>query len=262
MRIDLASLQRLGQGRAAEVFALDESRVIKVAREGASAALDREAAAMRAAHAAGLPVPAAHELVEVGGRHALIMGRAAGTDMLTNFARKPWTLLRAGRKLGRLHARLHDAVAPAELPAVRDVIEKRVTESTIAAAARDRVLEVLRTLPDGDRLCHLDFHPGNVLTDGTALVVIDWPGACRGDPVADVAATLVALRGGQTTPGTPLITRLFAPIGRRLLLGGYRRGYGRVDPDRLAAWMIVLSGMRLTYAIAGEDDALLAAILS
>jgi Ser/Thr protein kinase RdoA (MazF antagonist) len=264
VRIDLASLTRIGQGRAAEVFALDETRVIKVAREGAGASLEREAAAMRAAHGAGMPVPAAHELVEVDGRRALIMGRAAGTDMLTRFARKPWTLLRAGGKLGRLHARLHEATAPAELPTAREVIESRVTESSVLTpAVRRRVLDVLRTLPDGDRLCHFDFHPANVITDGNQLVVIDWPGACRGDPLADVAASLVILRGGKTTPGTPLITRLLAPIGRKLLLRGYRRGYRTqhsIDEAALASWLVVLSGMRLTYSIAGEQEMLLATI--
>jgi hypothetical protein len=46
--IDLSKLTRIGQGRTAEVFALDEARVIKVARDGAAAAsLDREATAMR-----------------------------------------------------------------------------------------------------------------------------------------------------------------------------------------------------------------------
>jgi aminoglycoside phosphotransferase (APT) family kinase protein len=103
---------------------------------------------------------------------------------------------------------------------------------------RERVLSLLRVLPDGDRLCHLDFHPPNVITDGTKLTVIDWPGACRGDPLVDVAATVVILRGGKTTPGTALITRLFTPIGRKLLLGGYLRGYrgrGKIERDDLPA---------------------------
>jgi aminoglycoside phosphotransferase (APT) family kinase protein len=262
--IRLAGLVRLGQGRAAEVFALDLERVIKVARAEAAESLDREAAALRAAHDAGMPVPSAHELLDVEGRRALIMDRVAGTDMLTSFAQRPWTLLRAGARLGRLHARLHQTPAPASLPSAREVIEGRiVASSAVPPAIRERILALLGTLPDGDRLCHFDFHPGNIITDGKQLTVIDWPGACRGAPLADVAATLIALRGGKTTPGTPWITRLFAPIGRKLLLGGYLRGYRAVqgiDPHSLARWRVVLAGVRLTYAIPGEDRDLLAAI--
>ncbi len=263
MVIDLAGLVRIGHGREAEVFAIDDDRVIKVARlEGGS--LDREAAALRAAHRAGMPVPAALELVVVDGRRALIMSRAPGTDMLTDFARRPWTLLRAGSKLGRLHARLHETAAPTSLPTVRETCERRIVESPhLPTALRDRVMAILRGLPDGDRLCHLDFHPANVISAGSEMTVIDWPAACRGDPIADVAATVIVLRGGKTTPGTPLITRLLAPLGRKLLLGGYLRGYRArqpIDRERFARWEAVLACVRLTYAIEGERDLLLATI--
>lgn len=259
--IELAGLTRLGQGRAAEVFALDTARVLKIARDPDDTSLDREAAALHAAHAAGLPVPAVHDLTTVDRRPALVMDRVRGADMLTDFARRPWTLLTAGARLGRLHARVHTAPATATLPSAKDAITARITDSMeLPSSARDRVLATLAALPDGDRLCHFDFHPGNVIVDGKVLTVIDWPGACRGHALADVAATLVALRGGKTTPGTPLVTRLFAPIGRKLLLGGYRRGYGPVDRELLDRWLVVLSGVRLTYAIAGERETLLRAI--
>src|SRR5580765_4450452 len=100
---------------------------------------------MRAAQAAGMPVPAAHEVTDVEGRRALVMGRAPGTDMLTGFARKPWTLLRAGAKLGRLHAQLHETGAPTALPAAKHEIERRMTESPhVPSDVREHVLAVLR----------------------------------------------------------------------------------------------------------------------
>jgi hypothetical protein len=57
--IDLAKLALVGRGRTAEVFALDDERVIKVAHPDTTELLEREAAAMRTAHAANMPVPAA-----------------------------------------------------------------------------------------------------------------------------------------------------------------------------------------------------------
>jgi Ser/Thr protein kinase RdoA (MazF antagonist) len=264
MTINVADLVRIGQGREAEVFALDAERVIKVARGEGGQSLEREATALRAAHGAGMPVPAAHELIEVDGRRALVMGRARGTDMLTGFARKPWTLIRGGAKLGRLHARLHETIAPESLPTARSMIERRITDSEhVPDRMRERVLAILRQLSDGDRLCHFDFHPANVITDGTDMTVIDWPAACRGNPLADVAATVIVLRGGKPTPGTPLITRLFAPLGRTMLLRGYLRAYRAhhpIDRDVFERWLVVLACLRLTYAIAGERESLLAAI--
>ncbi len=264
MTIELSTLVRIGQGRAAEVFALDRARVVKVARATADDSLEREAAALRAAKQAGMSVPAVHELTEIDGRRALVMDRAPGVDMLRRFGARPWTLLRAGSKLGRLHAKLHATVAPDVLPTVKAEIARRIeTSPHVPPDVLARVTQILAGLPDGDRLCHLDYHPGNVLTDGATLTVIDWPAACRGDPLADVAATVLALRGGTPTPGTPLLTRLFAPLGRKVLLGGYSRGYQRARPiDRalLHRWQVVMACLRLTYGIGGEREPLLATI--
>jgi len=192
------------------------------------------------------------------------MDRARGVDMLTQFARRPWTIIRAGAKLGRLHAQLHETVAPAELPSLKQTLLERIAGSThVPPAVRERVVLILRDLPDGDRLCHLDFHPGNVIADGATMTVIDWPGACRGDPLADVALTTITLQGGKTTPGTPLITRLLAPIGRKLLLGGYSRSYrkhGSFDRDRFAKWIVVAAAQRMTYDVDGEQPMLLRVI--
>ena len=60
---------------------------------------------------------------------------------------------------------------------------------------RKRVLLTrLADMPDGDRLCHGDFHPINVLGEVSRPFVIDWPDACRGDPAADLCRSYLLLR--------------------------------------------------------------------
>ena len=49
-------------------------------------------------------------------------------------------------------------------------------------------------MPHGDRLCHGDFHPLNILGDTLDPVVIDWLDARRGDPVADVCRSYLLLK--------------------------------------------------------------------
>lgn len=54
-----------------------------------------------------------------------------------------------------------------------------------------------------------------------------------------------------------------APIGRKLLLGGYARSYrkhGAFDRERFEKWLVVAAAMRRTYNIEGEADMLLATI--
>ena len=51
------------------------------------------------------------------------------------------------------------------------------------------ILSLLEDLPDGDAVLHGDFHPDNVLIQEGRYYVIDWPRACRGSFVADIAHT-------------------------------------------------------------------------
>jgi Bacterial extracellular solute-binding proteins, family 5 Middle/Phosphotransferase enzyme family len=59
---------------------------------------------------------------------------------------------------------------------------------------RQILLNGLRDMPDGDRLCHGDFHPMNVLGKASQPIVIDWPNACRGDPAGDVCRSYLILK--------------------------------------------------------------------
>ena len=255
----LEGLKLLGQGRAAEVFELDAERVLKVARAGSESALEREATAMRAAQAAGAPVPAVYEVGRYDDRVGIVMARARGQDMLSDLARRPWTLVRVGAKLGRIHAQVHRASAPNDLPSITAYARERVAGAPIQQALRDKVQAILGELPDGDRLCHLDFHPGNIMRDGATMVVIDWSSAAGGDPLADVAFTALGLQGGKAPPGTALLTRIFAPIGRGMIVRGYLRSYRQhagLDATRLARWRVVAAGVRLSYGIEGEQELL------
>ena len=49
-------------------------------------------------------------------------------------------------------------------------------------------------MPEGDCLCHGDFHPINVLGAVSRPLVIDWSHACSGNPSADVCRSYLLLK--------------------------------------------------------------------
>ena len=59
---------------------------------------------------------------------------------------------------------------------------------------KQALLGRLAGMPGGDRLCHGDFHPVNVLGQNSLPMVIDWPDACCGDPAADVCRSYLLLK--------------------------------------------------------------------
>ena len=254
--------EKLGAGRAAEVFAYGEGKVIKLLFPGGSqTGLEREAAAQRAAHAAGVPVPEVICLETIDGRAGLVMARIAGLDGLTAIERKPWRLWSIGRQIGRVHRELGRSEAPPELVRLRETIRHEIeTSPAIPDAARVRLVGLLEPLPDGNALCHLDFHPGNVIESSAGPVVIDFSAARAGDPLADYAKSLVILEAGVLPAGASRWELVLVKLGRRLMGKAYRSGYmaaGKVDNAKLERWRTVMIGQRLAQGIPEERPQLL-----
>ena len=59
---------------------------------------------------------------------------------------------------------------------------------------RRDLLDGIADMPDGDRLCHGDFHPMNILGEASQPVIIDWLDARRGDPAADVCRSYLLMK--------------------------------------------------------------------
>ncbi|MFJ6484543.1 MULTISPECIES: aminoglycoside phosphotransferase family protein [unclassified Streptomyces] len=184
-------MELIARGRDADVYALDESRVLRRYRHGGPTGL--ESRLMTHLTACGYPVPQVYEATGTD----MVLERLTGPTMLDVMARRPWQVGSLGRMLGGLHDRLHVLPAPEWLP-------KRFSTA------------------DDDRVLHLDLHPGNVMLTRRGPVVIDWCNASAGDPAADVAMTMVTI-------GSADVRGLAARLGRGLLLRGIRDG-SRSDP--------------------------------
>jgi aminoglycoside phosphotransferase (APT) family kinase protein len=259
----MSDRRKLGEGREAEIFEWDDGTVLRLLRDPAHASrLSIEVAAMRAAALSGVPVPAIGEVVTIDGRPGLEMERVDGPDLLTLMGRKPWKVPEIARLLGTIHARLHAVVAPAQLPTLRDHIRERISlASVLPPRLAAHALEALDELPDGDAICHGDFHPGNLLLGNDGPVVIDWVNAARGDARADVARTRLMLRVGAVPPGNPRIFSALQSFGRDgfnlLYLRSYQRRHA-IERALVDKWEVVRAADRLAEGISAEEPALLA----
>jgi Ser/Thr protein kinase RdoA (MazF antagonist) len=252
----------VGAGRTAEVFEWTDGWVLKLYRDWCPPEWARgEAQLSRALHAAGVPAPAVGELVELEGRLGFVCERVAGRSLLDRLTARPWLASRVGRELARLHRRIHEARVAVALPRIRDRIAGPVRESReLLGGDADRALARLDALPDGETVCHYDFHPGNVLGEGDALRIIDWATAGLGAPAADVARTLLILRSRYLPPGFPAALRPLAQ-GMKILLGSaylaeYRKISGMTRPE-IDAWLPPLAAARLWERVPGERQWLL-----
>lgn len=246
---------RIGSGREADVYAWDDSAVLKLYRPGFSGH-NPEAAALRALAGTGV-APRLLDVVSRDGRVGLVLERIARPDMLTILQERPWRVLGLAHTLAQAHLAVHRDVAPADLPDVRTSLAARIRDAGLPSPLQDFALRVLDGLPDGDRLCHGDFHPGNVLVEGDQAAVIDWTAAARGVPECDHIRTLVLLRWADPLPDTPFPSRTLIAGGRSLLTHIYRRAYRRAAAaHQPSAWLVVNVAARLAEGIPAERPTL------
>lgn len=250
----------VGNGRTAEVFAWGEDQILKLYRpEMPRDWVGYEAKIGRLVSEAGLAAPAVVEVVEVEGRLGIVYERIAGPSMLDALARQPWTLSRRARQFAELQAAMH-ACRRQELPAQRAGLIRAIEHApALPEAPRQRALAALARLPDGDAFCHGDYHPGNVIVSPHGPIVIDWTTASRGNPIADVARTVLMFRMAAVPPHMPAGQRLLIQFLRARFLAAYLRAYRgrRACPDaELEAWIPVLAAARLNERIAPEEEAL------
>ena len=252
-------LRKIAEGREAEMFAWEPGTILRLLRNpDAQRQLQWQAVAMEAARSRGVRVPAIHSLTTVMGRPGMIMERIDGPDLLTLVGRRPWTVFWAARVLGEVHAQLHAASAPSRIPVLRAALKQRIESSGRVPERLARfALDTLEGLPDGESLCHGDFHLSNIMVSRGIPIVIDWSNAARGDPTADVARTLLLSRIGEPPPGTSPLLRALALVGRSIVVSWYLRAYRRARPldmTLVERWVVAHAAARLASEHIPEEE--------
>jgi aminoglycoside phosphotransferase (APT) family kinase protein len=172
-------MKLLASGRDGDIFEFAPGLVLRRTRSGRSIA--HEARTMRYAAEQGYPVPRIEEVRADGTE--IVMERIDGPIMADAMVRPPWKLGAHVRALADLHDQLHEIPGPDWLPEMPG---------------------------GGDRLLHLDLHPLNVIMSPRGPVVIDWPNARRGNPMADVALTYALVCCGRIPLPRPVAAVLNA----------------------------------------------------
>jgi uncharacterized protein (TIGR02172 family) len=241
----------LAVGRTAEIFAWGEGQVLKLIRPGFYMGLaDQEWNNCQTAWQLGAPAPKPIELIEVNGRRGVVLERVQGPTLTRTMQKYPWRLASHARLLARQQAALHTLRVPG-FPSLVERARNNISRTSLfSPEMKERLMAMLATLPEGDRICHGDFHPENILLADRGPVVIDWEGSMRGDPSADVAVTRMFLRIFSTfgTGGRGWVLRQYLQAFERVYLAEYRR-VAEIPVQDQTAWIAVVTAMRL------DDDA-------
>jgi aminoglycoside phosphotransferase (APT) family kinase protein len=203
----------------------------------------REAAIHAAVEVMGLPVPAVWGVQKISGRWGIVFNRVSGASFAEQMRSDAAAIPQYLQILARLHTRIH-AYPANQFSSLKGWLGTSITRAMPLDEPRKQILlNGLKDMPDGDRLCRGDFHPMNVLGDASQPIVIDWPNACRGDPAGDVCRSY-------------LILKLHADEIAEPYLDAYCRA-ASVSRHTILDWLAYVAAARLAEVVPGEQNRLL-----
>ena len=247
---------KIGEGLTAEIYQYNGSRVVKLFREGVSAsAAMYEAKIGRIVYSAGLPAPEVGEIVECEGRAGILFEEILGDSMLDVLSSNPWSM----GKMLKLFVDVQQTInstAGSELPSAKERMARAIeSEPRLSAEERKKLHMILKNVPDGNAICHGDYHPDNIIITANGPKVIDWVTAVRGDPVADIGRTALLLLSGTPVGLGPVrraVIKAFRGIFHLMYMRECRKVAGVTRKD-IAPWLPLWAAVRLGEGLSDQD---------
>ena len=230
----------LGVGRVAEVFACGELVVKLYKPTVPKRSPFGEAAILTAVEALGLPAPVVYGVHRIGDRWGVFMSRAEGPTLAEAMKHQARTLPAQLDRMARLQLQVHSHAAT-QFASLKMWLATNIHQASMLSELRRKTLLAgLAAMPEGDRLCHGDFHPYNIMGPLGREVLIDWPNASQGDPTADVCRTYVLLRSVSSELASAYIDT-------------YSQASG-ASRDAILNWLPYVAAARLVEGVPEIDD--------
>jgi len=168
--------------------------------------------------------------------------------------RRPWLIFHYARRSAALHAEMHGSKVQADIPHQRSKLAWKIRRAVgLPEVLKLKTLSAVLAMPGGDRLCHGDFHPGNILVTAQGECVIDWIDAAIGNPLADLARTTIILQGGADCQEANPLVKAFSRIFHRVYISSYfnLQPGGEGEYQR---WLPIVAAARLSEGIPELQD--------
>lgn len=188
------SFKKIGQGLCSEVFCNEKNEIIKLFFPDKSHQFETEVKNLRILEGRNLPIPVIKEVINYNGRQGIIFENITkGKTLKSILVKKPWACRKIARSFAEVHSQIHN-FKNSRLTPLKELMIQRLRESKIQPDYQKKIMKMYEALPDGDAICHSDFHIKNVIITPNGTRVIDWFRVSKGDPLSDVANALLKIK--------------------------------------------------------------------
>lgn len=249
----------LGTGSTAEVYEWGQGKIIKLYYKNFSNDnwVNHEAKIGHIVNKSGIVSPAVYDMVEINGRKGIIYERIYGISIASHLFTAPWELFCFLKKTAELHYNIHKFSAK-ELPVQKEKFEYTIKLSSHILGNRiKRILDYIDSLPDGESICHGDLNFCNIIISGKKLVPIDWNGAYIGNPLSDVARTIMIICSPSVSFCFPPTIYFLSHYLRQMAYKTYINEYLKLSKAKfedIDAWILPVAAAKLKDRVPGEKE--------
>jgi uncharacterized protein (TIGR02172 family) len=254
----MINLKQIGQGRSADIFENEDNKIIKLYKmDFPEDAINQEFLISKYVFSLNINTPQPFNLTQLENRHGIIFRRVVGFTLLNLITKRPWSISKHSRILASLHNNLHSYNAIGVLRQQKKVLSDNIqAASFLTDEEKKKLIDYLGNLPDGDRLCHGDFHPDNVLI-GEKSWIIDWMNGTSGNPAGDVARSIILIEYGAMPDGTAGFIKWVINFLRGRMKKEYIRYYLKLSEQKYSdidSWILPVAAARLVEWIPKEEQ--------
>ena len=260
IEVKLHELDLIAKGRSSEVFAYNDGKVLKLFNQDMPVNyVESESEIVRSLLDSGLPVPRVFNIVKVDQRWGIVYEKIDGASMLERCLTDFSTAEENGSLMADLQWEIHK-ISGRQLPAMKTRLCNKVGDiNELTDSRKNQIIRLLDYLPDGNQLCHMDFHPDQILLTDQGPCILDWETASKGNPLADVARTSILIQVGQVTALSQISTEQLTSIRssiRSAYLSRYLKKVAKNVNREIECWEVVMAAARMAENICGEKSAL------
>jgi thiamine kinase-like enzyme len=168
--------------------------------------------------------PEIHDRVSLEEGEGIVYENIQGKSITYNLLNNPIRVREYAAIMAQTHRSIHKITVD-ELPKVTDEIDQKIGSSTMLEDEQKlKLSKILKYVSGDDKLCHMNFHPDSIFVGDKGQKVIDWMDSGKGNPLLDVAKTVILLRF-SSSPFHNALFRGVVKLSREILIKEYLDEY-------------------------------------
>jgi len=242
----------IGRGLSADVYDNNDGTVVKIYHSNMPKEMylqDYEISSIVNKHYKN--TPKVYGLTDSKPYPGIIFEKIDGRNLITEIKKNPLRIRHYAKEFAKVHYAIHGHCID-ELPNQIDSLTDKIRIIDLPEQVILKVIEYTSLLSTSNRLCHNDFMPGNVVCDNGRMVVIDWRTATQGNPLGDIARTIIL----NSVPRKDIEISFHDSILRKIFTKEYESEYMKlagISKCEIEKWLLPLSVIRLGEGISKAE---------